>query len=792
MNRGAALAALLLLAGCGGDGRTVLVVNVRLADPAPAAESYALRVTVEDRDRSATAVFESATMLFFPTSFSLNLPNSLSPEVALAVRAVDRSGRTTAEAVQDVKLAQGTVEIALSCAWPCGPRADAGASDGPLPEADGGAPDAPLGPGDPCGNGKLDPGETCDVAVAAGQPNACPGDCDDNIACTIDTMKGSRCHVQCEHEEIRTPAADDRCCPAGATSSTDPDCSATCGDGVIQARETCDTGIAPGKAGACPGECSKRDACVHASLISSGTCAAVCARETVTASIAGDGCCPSGATNASDSDCPVVCGNGKVETEAGETCDRGIPAPAAGSCPTSCNDDKPCTKDSIQGSGCQAVCLNVLITEMKSDDGCCPAGGNRNVDSDCPALCGNGVVEAGEACDSAIALGKEGACPVDCPEEATGCMTRRLDGRREDCTARCVLSPVTSCRSNDKDGCCPAGCTALDDPDCSPFCGNGQVEPGETCDTGIPEGMGSCPAACADGDPCTTDALVSRDTCSAACHFIPITAFVSDDHCCPAGGNALLDNDCAAVCGNMVVEGPRELCDKAIADGKPGACPVACPAAPTCGRSVLSGKSEDCTAQCTVEPIGECRTGDGCCPKGCNKVSDGDCPAVCGNAVLEAPETCDNGLTAGYKDACPATCDDNDPCKTDITTGRVEDCTRVCRHEPILACIAGDRCCPAGCTDTTDADCKKAECGDKVIQATETCDPPGTCPTTCPDDMDPCTAERLVGDPATCYVVCSHLPITTCSATADGCCPTGCTTKQDVDCGSGLTSLSPF
>jgi hypothetical protein len=67
--------------------------------------------------------------------------------------------------------------------------------------------------------------------------------------------------------------------------------------------------------------------------------------------------------------------------------------------------------------------------------------------------------------------------------------------------------------------------------------------------------------------------------------------------------------------------------------------------------------------------------------------------------------------------------------------------------------------------------------------AGETCDPPSTCPTTCPDDGDPCTTETLVGNPLTCNAACRHVPITTCStAASDHCCPTGCTSATDSDC----------
>ena len=47
------------------------------------------------------------------------------------------------------------------------------------------------------------------------------------------------------------------------------------------------------------------------------------------------------------------------------------------------------------------------MTAFVAGDGCCPAGCNLTVDSDCSATCGNGVVEAGETCDGVN-------CPTDC------------------------------------------------------------------------------------------------------------------------------------------------------------------------------------------------------------------------------------------------------------------------------------------------------------------------------------------------------------------------------------------
>ncbi len=794
------LTASVALGGCGAKGDSVLVIRAKLAAGVPAISASKLQVAITATVGSATHDFAptGGGAIVFPTSLSAIIPRSVAGPFDVDIRALGGPSGTEVLASRQEKrvaLPPGslrTIDVELECPGggcsPVGPDAAADAPDG------GSAADTTVEGLATCGNGQIDPGETCDTAIAAGKPGACPpDDCDDGLACTKDTPSGSRCTLECAYTEIRAFMAGDGCCPAGGSHAADSDCSATCGNGTIEAGESCDRGIAAGETGACPvaADCLDMDACTMDSLLSAGTCSARCVRRPVTTLVAGDGCCPAGGSHNADSDCPVICGNG--DKEPGETCDTGIAAGNPGACPTACDDGMACTSDTISGAGCMAACRFSEIKIFSGGDGCCPTGGNNNVDSDCPVVCGNAVVETGEACDQGISVGP-GACPATCPPDTVACTVESLSGSAADCSARCRSEPITACTAGSSDGCCPSGCTFATDPDCSATCGNGTVEPGESCDVAIPSGSrNSCPTSCSDGAVCTRDVLQSAGTCNAACAFLPITELVSGDGCCPPGGDHNRDADCAAVCGNGVVEPPDESCDKAIPSGSAGTCPTSCPPPVGCDTFMLTGSAPACTARCTPSRITACVGGDGCCPAGCHRVTDGDCPAVCGNAVHEPGEACDKAITAGNPGSCPVTCNDQKPCTTDTTSGNVDDCTRSCSYTPVSACGSGDQCCPMGCTPASDSDCA-AVCGNGTIEAGETCDPPSSCPTTCPDDGVACTVERLSGDPTRCTAVCGSTPITSCSGTArDGCCPTGCNANTDADCapvcGNSVTEL---
>ena len=719
-------------------------------------------------------------LIMFPTTLTATLPARATGEVTIEVRAVDAAGMAVATGHKGPITVRAGARQVEDVRLDCG--GDACAADGGV----GPGPDGGVSPGNPrCGNGRVDPMETCDIAIARGDPGACPpSDCSDGVACTKDVVIGSACTARCEHEEMVALIPGDGCCPANANRMDDPDCSPTCGDGKVNAGETCDTAIAAGSPGACPtiSDCVTGDGCSKDVLSSAGTCSAICLHYPITVRAkAADGCCPPGAIHKNDDDCPVVCGNGFPETEAGEMCDVGIPFPELGSCPTTCKSSDPQIVLFLDDWGCKATCVKFEIKNDVSGDGYCRADGGvtHAVDTDCPARCGNGQLEPGEACDKATS--GFGACPTACPPSPSKCLQTTLVGEAGDCSARCVTTTITNCLLA-KDGCCPAGCTGNDDGDCSTTCGNGTLETTapESCDTGVMPGRpGSCPTSCTSANPCTEARLVSAGTCVATCVLLPITAPRAGDGCCPNGANFNIDADCPPLCGNGIVESPAERCDYAAGNGS---CPTDCPSAGRCAPVQLVGEAAMCSARCVASPITACVSGDGCCPSGCTAPTDSDCYVICGDGVVGVGESCDRRITAGKPGACARSCDDQDACTVDVAAGSAEACTRTCTHARITACRAGDGCCPAPCTPEADSDCAPS-CGDGKLASGETCDPPASCPTTCPDDGDPCTREKLMGDPGQCTAACRHTAITACSGTStDACCPTGCTATTDSDC----------
>lgn len=147
-----------------------------------------------------------------------------------------------------------------------------------------------------------------------------------------------------------------------------------------------------------------------------------------------------------------------------------------------------------------------------------------------------------------------------------------------------------------------------------------------------------------------------------------------------------------ASCGDARIDS-GETCDP------PSSCPSSCDDGNACTEDALQGSAEECTAKCTHGAITSCEHGDGCCPAGCDRNSDDDCSASCGNETLEEGESCDP------PSSCPSACDDGESCTEDLLTGSADNCSAACTHTRIDSCKGGDGCCPPGCGITTDSDC---------------------------------------------------------------------------------------
>ena len=170
------------------------------------------------------------------------------------------------------------------------------------------------------------------------------------------------------------------------------------------------------------------------------------------------------------------------------------------------------------------------------------------------SVCGNGVVEPGEACDDGN-LDNTDACTNACTLPACGdTFVQPGAGEQCDppngttCSATCQNIPLT--------------------------CGNGIVQPGEACDDGNLDNTDACTNACA--LPACGDTFVQPG---------------AGEQCDPPDGGVTCDAACqivAPVCGNGIVQ-PGEQCDDGNLHSGDG-CSATCVIEPAClplGRIIV-------------------------------------------------------------------------------------------------------------------------------------------------------------------------------------------------------------
>ncbi len=432
-----------------------------------------------------------------------------------------------------------------------------------------------------------------------------------------------------------------------------------------------------------------------------------------------------------------LCGNGTLDS--GELCDVGILS-GQGACPSAgdCDDGASCTIDSLTGSACLSRCEHTAITQPADGDGCCPDGASFETDDDCPAgcgdeicgddetcldcpsdcgaCCGNGQLDNGETCDTAIEQGL-GHCveAADC-QDGLPCTLDALEGT--DCTVRCGHTAITL--AADDDSCCPPGASRETDNDCPVLCGddfcgddescltcptdcgvccgNGELDLGEACDTAIVQGSGQCPEAqdCDDGFVCTIDQLVGSD-CDQECQHEAIADLLDNDGCCPPGAIHFQDNDCAIVCGDEECEGDED-CENCPIDC--GSCPPVCPADAMVPDGSTAGPGQTCEAAGTLTCAGHAQAGVlTCAVETCTWINTDACIGglLCDStdALCRPPVTACIGHMPG-----DIVCDgpDRHVCGADLVTSQVSDCgtVQLCQlgqGAQCAVCLAGQHRC---------------------------------------------------------------------------------------------------
>ncbi len=316
---------------------------------------------------------------------------------------------------------------------------------------------------------------------------------------------------------------------------------------------------------------------------------------------------------------------------------------------------------SALGWGCQADPVPGRYSCKPTDRDSCPSGWvcrpsssqdltYRCFPDDTP-ICGNGVVEEGEACDGLDLAGQtcqsQGfaggplRCSRDCRLNTKGCLDHfcgnnivespeSCDGTdlsAATCESQGFGAGMVSCYRN-----CSVDYSACQPP---PSCGNGLLDPGELCDgeppsndcrsLGFPGGVLACNDNCSlDTSGCLlsvcgngkaeADLLDYED-----CDGTDLRDMTCYDLGYP-GGDLACGSDCSydvsgcdvpAGCGNGVAEG-MELCDGQDLGGV------------TCSDLGYSGGELACTAACGYDT------------SGCNQSGP-----VCGNGLLEEGEECD-------------------------------------------------------------------------------------------------------------------------------------------------------
>jgi cysteine-rich repeat protein len=421
-----------------------------------------------------------------------------------------------------------------------------------------------------------------------------------------------------------------------------------------------------------------------------------------------------------------VCGNGVVES--GEDCDdgskNGSPGdPCQRDCSWTCtagtvNGDPKCnTGDPCQG---HATCLANHTCQAGTplgDGTSCGTGKICRSHVCSPAVCGDGVVTAPEECDDGSKNGTAGdGCDPNCKWVCVSTDPTRDCAPADPCAGQGTCSDTThvcTAGTPEKDGtpcggadagadAAAAGSICKSGKCASAQCGDGIVEPGEQCDFGSGNGVGTgCEANCTFSCTLSPNSCVTQDLCAGTNTCTAFTQGTSpgqkcevgtpppDGTTCPNSGTCKNHVCVTALCGNGHLDA-GEQCDWGTANNVAG-----------------SGCNPDCTFSCTTSP-NSCPSPDPCAaqPQACQSVPPPT--GATGNGQKCVAVT---GLTACA--LCAGASNPNTMCIGNVCKAHV------CGDSTCLG--PGETCDPPNGT-TCGPNCKSIVCGDGVLDGNEQCD----------------------------------------------------------------------